>query len=94
MLSPGAASAERIIADSDSCADQGGGDIRCCGNSGTHCHDYTGCSSITDTNSPYEGAWRCDSVTINCEEGGSEGNFDACDIQLLPVQPERTMEGL
>jgi len=89
---PATASAERIIADSDSCADQGGGDIRCCGNSGTRCHDYSDCSMITDSNSSYQGAWRCASVVIYCEEGDGT-DFSECDVQLLPAQQERTMGG-
>lgn len=81
----------RIIADSDSCVDNGGGTIRCCGTNGTTCHDYTGCSQITDPNSSYQGAWSCSGHTIHCEEG-SETNFSGCRIELVPLPPERAPE--
>ena len=83
---PGLASADKIIADVNSCTDQGEGVIRCCGNSGTKtCPEYTGCSTITDENSPYQGAWRCDSVEIRCEDG-SGTDFSECNIELIPAK--------
>ena len=81
----------RIIADSDSCVDTGGGTIRCCGNTGTTCHDYTGCSEITDPNSSYQGAWSCNGYVIQCAEG-AETDFSACEIQVIAAPPERAPE--
>jgi len=81
----------RIIADSDSCTDQGGGAIRCCGTNTTQCHDYTGCTEITDPTSEYQGAWSCNGHTIHCEEG-SETSFEGCRIQIIAAPPERTPE--
>lgn len=81
----------RIIADVNSCTDQGGGAIRCCGSNQTQCHDYTGCSEITDPNSAYQGAWNCNGYVLHCEEG-SGTDFSNCEVQVEAAPVERAQE--